>query len=67
MSRLVEDVNKRQGFRIVGWYKPGRSEQSEAIETFSFHICFLMPNEELSTRKMDLRNEAKSLYCANVI
>ncbi len=52
VNNFVDLVNREQGFRVIGWFKPGSSEEGEMAETFSFHISYLMPSTPLTEEQL---------------
>ena len=52
MRQLTELVNKSQGFRIKGWFKPAVADNGVTQEIFSLHACFLAPAGPLTEEQL---------------
>ena len=50
----MEAVNIGQGFRVKGWFKPSINENKTTAESYSFHICYLMPRSPLTSAQSHL-------------
>ena len=54
VAELAESVDKRQKFRVIGWFKPAQVEDSVAAGNFSYHICFIEPTKPLDDTQQSL-------------
>ena len=52
---MVDVINKDQGFRIKGWFKPALTENEVVTEEFVFHVCYFHPDADLSTFQQGFR------------
>ena len=50
----------KQGFRVKGWFKPGTNEDETLSESFSIHVCYLMPADTLTEDQKLLVHGAES-------
>ena len=52
---LVQAVNREQGFRVEGWFKPAAGEEGTAVENKKYHISSLRPDTSLTIRQQALK------------
>ena len=64
VQTLVAAVNGKQGFRILGWFKPATDEDGTAVEHKLFHICSLLPEEPLDDTQCALKYALPSTAAA---
>ena len=43
---MVREMNRAEGFRIIGWFKPAVDDEGTAMEHKNFHIARLEPEKE---------------------
>ena len=65
VQNVVESVNRKQGFRIFGWFKPAQDEDGTAVENKRFHICCLMPETDLETDQLEHKYMLPSANTSN--
>ena len=45
---LAAAVYGNKKIRVIGWFKPSQDDDGVAVGNFSYHICLLLPNSELT-------------------
>ena len=43
---MVREMNRAEGFRIIGWFKPAVDDEGTVMEHKNFHIARLEPEKE---------------------
>ena len=52
---LAADINSKQGFRVLGWFKPAQDDDGTAVEHKRFHICSILPEKVLDEDQNNLK------------
>ena len=52
VEALVADINKNQGFKIIGWFKPAFDDDGVALEHQKLHVCSLEPAKRLTNDQL---------------
>ena len=67
LGEMVKEINRHtldseeirnpsfEGFKVIGWFKPSKTEGDSFQEVHEFHIVSLEPNCELTTRMQSLK------------
>ena len=61
VQKMVASVNGKQGYRIVGWFKPASDEDGTAVEHKRFHVCCLLPEKDLDQVQNKLKYSLPSI------